>query len=158
VIIRAQAEAKWPAGYTVTINVPLTASGWRRPYLAVWAEDMKGHLVKNIALFANKPRYLNDLRAWYSANADGGGNWRSVARPTRGPGEYSFAWNGLDDRGNPAPEGSYRVFVECVMEHGQYYKQSAVIACSEKPSTATVKRTGYFDDVAVQYGPAGSRV
>ncbi|HVY91832.1 MAG TPA: DUF2271 domain-containing protein [Bryobacteraceae bacterium] len=157
VAIRTQGESKWPAGWAVNINVPLTAGGWRRPYLAVWAEDMNGHLVKNIALFASKPRYLNELRGWYSANYDGGGNWRSVARPTRGPGDYSFGWDGVDDRGRPALEGSYRIFVECVMEHGQYYKQSAVIACTDKPSAATVRRTGYFDDVAVHYGPGTNR-
>lgn len=155
--IRTQGESRWPAGWAVDINVPLTAGGWRRPYLAVWAEDMSGHLVKNIALFASKPRYLDELRGWYSANYDGGGNWRSVARPTRGPGDYSFGWDGMDDRGRPAPEGSYRIFVECVMEHGQYYKQSAVIAGTDKPSAATVRRTGYFDDVAVHYGPGMNR-
>lgn len=158
VTIRTQGESKWPSGWAVTMKVPLTAGGWRRPYLAIWAEDMNGHLVKNIALLASKPRYLNELRGWYGANYDGAGNWRSVAKPTRGPGDYSFGWDGTDERGKPTPQGSYRIFVECVMEHGQYYKQGAVISCTDKPSAASVKRTGYFDDVAIQYGSGSDRV
>ncbi len=156
-IIRTQAASQWPAGYAVTIEVPLTANGWRRPYLAVWIEDEKGRLVKNVALFASKPRYLTDLREWYSANASANANWRSVARPTRGPGRYSFVWDGIDEWGKPAPQGSYRVFVECAVEHGSYYRQYGTIACDENPAQAIVKRTGYFDEVAVQYGPKGSR-
>ena len=64
------------------------------------------------------------------------------------------------DKGNwgkPTPPGSYRVFVECAVEHGSYYKQSATITCGETPASAIVKHTGYFDDVAVQYGPKGGR-
>lgn len=156
-IVRTQAASNWPAGYAVTMDVPLTANGWKRPYLAVWIEDTKGRLIRNIALFAGKPRYLSDLREWYSVNASANTNWRSVARPTRGPGRYSFVWDGIDDWGKPTPQGSYRVFVECAVEHGSYYKQSATITCGEAAASAIVKRTGYFDDVAVQYGPKGSR-
>lgn len=43
------------------------------------------------------------------------------------------------------------------MEHGEYYKQSAVITCADKPSEVVVKRTGYFDDASVQYGPGAKR-
>lgn len=156
-MIRTQAASEWPAGYAVTMEVPLTANGWRRPYLAVWVEDAKGRLVRNVALFASKPRYLSDLREWYSVNAAGNSNWRSVARPTRGPGRYSFSWDGIDEWGKPAPQGTYRILVECAMEHGSYYKQSASIACGETSAAATVKRTGYFDDVAIQYGPKSGR-
>lgn len=157
-IIRTQAGSNWPAGYVVTMEVPLTAGGWRRPYLAVLVEDGKGRLVRNIALFASKPRFLSDLREWYSVNASGNSNWRSVARPTRGPGRYSFVWDGMDDWGKPAPQGSYRIVVECAMEHGEYYRQWAPIVCGETPASATVKRTGYFDEVAIQYGPRTSRL
>ncbi|HVW09737.1 MAG TPA: DUF2271 domain-containing protein [Bryobacteraceae bacterium] len=155
--ILTQAASQWPSGYEVTIEVPLTASGWKRPYLAVWVEDTKGRLVRNVGLFANKPRYLNELREWYSVNATANTNWRSVARPTRGPGKYSFVWDGIDESGKPAPQGPYRVFVECAMEHGSYYRQFGTIECGATPAEAMVKRTGYFDEVAIQYGPKAGR-
>lgn len=156
-MILTQAASQWPAGYAMTMDVPLTANGWKRPYLAIWVEDTKGSLVRNIALFASKPRYLNELREWYSVNVRAGANWRSVARPTRGPGRYSFVWDGLDEEGRPAPEGSYRVFVECAVEHGSYYRQFGTIDCGATPAQAMVKKTGYFDEVAIQYGPKAGR-
>src|SRR5262249_43300149 len=45
------AAANWPAGYQVTINLPLTAGrSKKRPYVAVWVEDSSNKLVRVLAI------------------------------------------------------------------------------------------------------------
>ncbi len=155
-IIPASASAAWPEGYQLNITLTLKSitSGRRahRPYVAVWAEDASGKLVRNIAVWSEKPRYLPELHNWWSKNG-GSSAVYSITRPTRPPGRYTIVWDGLDDKGAPVPESSYRIVVETNREHGDYAKESGQIDCGAKPSQTTLKETGEFEAVRVEYGP-----
>ncbi len=148
----------WPAGYEVSIELTLKTVQMmrvRRPYVAVWAEDANGKLVRNIEAWANKPKYYSELSDWWKVNGrsyDVG----SLTKPTRDPGKYRLVWNGLDDRGQPVPTGTYRIVVETNREHGSYYKRNTNILCGTNPASASLQETPEFETVTIVYGPKGS--
>ena len=130
----------------------------RRPYIAVWAEDANGKVVKNIALWASKPRWLPELHTWWSKNGSAAREMSQMARATRAAGQYSLSWNGTSDNGTPVPPGVYRIWIESNREHGNHYQESATIDCSGKGASATMKATPEFDGVKVEFGPATGAV
>jgi thiamine biosynthesis lipoprotein len=153
--IKKVAASGWPAGYEVSIQLTLKTvqmARVRRPYIAVWAEDSNGKLVRNIEAWANKEKYYPDLDAWWKINGRSY-SVSSITKPTRDPGKYRLVWNGLDDRGQPVPPGTYQIIVETNREHGNYYKRNTTIFCGLKPSSASLPGTPEFETVVIEYGP-----
>ena len=130
----------------------------RRPYVAVWAEDASGKVVKNIALWASKPRWLPELHTWWSKNGSAARQISQMARATRGGGQYNLEWNGMSDSGAPVPAGVYRIWIETNREHGSHYQESVTIDCTGKAASATTKATPEFEGVKVEFGPATGAV
>lgn len=143
----------WPAGYRVTITLPLTAQG-KRPYVAVWVDDASGNLVRGLALWGNKSKYYGDLSTLWGHLHGNFDQLRSVTRATRAPGKYELVWDGLDNNTRPVPLGTYRITVETNQEHGSYGKQSGTIEIGQTPTSITLPATRNFDAVSVRYGPA----
>lgn len=150
--------AGWAKDFEVSIKLTLKSpeGGFRvrRPYIAVWAEDESGKVIKNIAVWADRPRWLPDLYSWYKANGSGRELY-SLAKATRGAGQYKLVWDGLDEKGQPVPAGNYKIWVESNREHGTYAKESAVIACAAKEAMVTSKGNSEFEAVEIKYGPKG---
>ena len=98
---------------------------YRRPYVAVWVEDKDKYPVRTVALWFQKPRWLNELKAWYrddqirnlSEGTDISAN-PQVSSATRAPGVYTLRWDGKDNEGKPVKAGKYTVVVEAAREHG----------------------------------------
>jgi thiamine biosynthesis lipoprotein len=156
--MRKVAASGWPNGFEMSIHLTLKTVEMprvRRPYVALWAQDANGKLVRNIEAWANKQKYFPDLDAWWKIN---GRDYAvsSITRPTRDPGKYRLVWNGLDDRGQPVPPGTYQIVLETNREHGSHYQRSASILCGPKPSSASLPETPEFETVAIGYGPKGS--
>jgi len=153
VILPAMAEASdWPEGYEVLIDLNLKNAGGRRPYVAVWVEDTSKKLVRNVILFAGKPRYLNELHSWWNINSNNP-LWYTSSRPTPSPGRYLLRWDGLNEKRQAVPQGTYKITVETAREHSYYEKESALLPCLAGPSTATIKKTPEFEPVTITYGP-----
>jgi len=103
---------------------------FRRPYVAVWIEDKDHNSIRTIALWSQKPRYLDSLRNWYRENNSNVGLQPTadptpriaytISSATRPPGKYTLRWDGLDDAGKPVPPGTYTVSIEAAREHGTY--------------------------------------
>jgi thiamine biosynthesis lipoprotein len=179
---RSVAYAGWPNGHQVSITFTLKdpepqgapkgggfggkGGGFggrgggrlRRPYVAVWAEDTNGAVVRNIALWASKPRWIAELRTWWRKNGTSAQAATRIARATRDAGQYTLTWNGQNDSGEPVPAGTYKIWIETNREHGTHYESSALIDCSAKASTAEMKATAEFADIKVEFGPAGATV
>jgi thiamine biosynthesis lipoprotein len=130
----------------------------RNPYVAIWAEDSSGKVVRNIALWASKPRWLNELHTWWNKNGSAVNRVSQMARATRAAGKYNVSWNGMNDAGEPVPSGTYRIWIETNREHGTHYQESVTIECGAKPSSATMKPTPECVDVQVEFGPSASGV
>jgi thiamine biosynthesis lipoprotein ApbE len=111
----------WNASQELLISFELARIEGRshRPFVAVWIEDETGKPVRQLALWYNKPRWLHDLRDWYSLQV-GRELAASVTSATRSPGEYTLIWDGKDDNGQLVKQGKYTVMIEAAREHGTY--------------------------------------
>ncbi len=124
----AVSKAKdWDTKYELAINLELaTIEGTRirRPFVAVWVTDEEKKPVRLLALWFNKPKWLNDMRSWYATYygqfSAGQNSISSTSSATRSPGKYTLKWDGKDDNGNLVKQGTYTVFIEAAREHGTY--------------------------------------
>lgn len=117
----------WDTKYELAIHFELaTIEGTRirRPFVAVWVTDEDKKPVRLLALWYNKPKWLNDMRSWYATYytqfAAGPNSISSTSSATRSPGKYTVKWDGKDDNGNLVKQGTYTVFIEAAREHGTY--------------------------------------
>lgn len=117
----------WDSNYELAISLELaTIEGMRvhRPFVAVWVVDENKKPLRQIALWYNKPRWLNEMRSWYAAYYNkfsaGSGNISSTTSATRSPGKYTLKWDGKDDDGNLVKQGKYTVYIEVAREHGTH--------------------------------------
>ncbi len=121
---KAATPAPPPAHLDLLISLELASpEGGRvhRPYVAVWVEDQNHHSLKTIALWSQKPRWLDELRTWYhDAKASTTNVAYTVTSATRSPGKYTLRWDGLNDAGKPVPPGRYTIGIEAAREHGTY--------------------------------------
>lgn len=111
------------------IAKPGDSRRFRRPYVAVWIEDKDGFPVRTLSLFLMQnnpgPRWYRDLRRWYAGDqmrqlVDDTDVIKTMSKPTRNPGKYKVAWDGLDDHGEPLADGDYTLLIESAREHGTY--------------------------------------
>lgn len=102
---------------------------YHRPYVAVWLENADEFPVKTAVLWMQTkqpgPRWHRDLLRWYRRDlvrkeAEGAPLIGTVSAATRGPGEYSAMFDGLDDAGKPLKPGKYTLFIEAAREKGTY--------------------------------------
>ena len=124
------APGGWPAGFALQIDFEIKApaaaaggrgrGGWKRPYVAVWIEDLTGAPAKTLCLWVENRRWLRDLRRWARENADRPGFPDLVSQATRKAGNYTLTWDGTDDDGSTLAAGKYFVCIEATREHGTY--------------------------------------
>jgi thiamine biosynthesis lipoprotein ApbE len=126
-VVTTNKDKTWDPNYELAINLELaTIEGMRvrRPFVAVWVVDEKKNPLRLIALWYNKPRWLNEMRYWYSTYYDkfsaGAGNISSTTSATRSPGKYTLKWDGKDDNGNYVKQGKYTMYIEVAREHGTH--------------------------------------
>jgi thiamine biosynthesis lipoprotein ApbE len=145
--------------FELTINLELPQPqgfGARRPYLAVWIEDKDHFPVRTVALWFQKPRWLNELRAWYRddrlrAMSEGTEITSSVSSATRSPGKYSFKWDGKDNAGKLVKAGRYTVMVEAAREHGGYSLDHREIDFDGQPAQAQLPPDAELGAVSIDY-------
>lgn len=117
---------QWDPAYELTVNLELAQfqGPSRRPFVAVWIENKDKASVRTVTVWYNKPRWLHDLRAWYSANYSKfnaeSQSINSVASATRSAGKYAIKWDGKTDNGQYVKSGTYIVKIEVAREHGTY--------------------------------------
>ncbi len=109
--------------FTLEIELARFEGRYRRPFVAVWIENKKKEPIKTLTLWYNKPRWLPDLKRWYSKNQSilqDSIAKVSVSSATRSAGKYTLNWDGLDAAKKPVPNGTYTLYIEAAREHGTY--------------------------------------
>jgi thiamine biosynthesis lipoprotein ApbE len=122
----AAAGATWNQSMELQVKLTLPRienPRYRRPYVAVWVEDKDKYPVRTVALWFNKPRYLNEMKGWYRDDqvrnlSEGTDISATVSSATREPGTYSVKWDGKDNAGKLVKVGTYTIFIEAAREHG----------------------------------------
>jgi hypothetical protein len=127
-----RAGKKFDPRFEIAIDVEIAAQDGfrvRRPYVAVWIEDLSGKPIRTLCLWMELgrkgPKYLRDLRRWYRdeltpSQVDGGDLVQTVSSPTREAGKYSLVWDGKDDKGRLVDQGQYVLCIEAARQHGTY--------------------------------------
>ncbi|MFO0863195.1 MAG: DUF2271 domain-containing protein [Gemmataceae bacterium] len=145
----------WPEGFRVelTVTLPESNSGkrYRRPYVAIWAENAEGKAVRTITEWGNNPRWISTLPQWWKFAKNDPALVKAVSRATRSPGKHSVVWDGKDDKGKPLPQGAYTIHVEVHREHGKLVQQTGKIACTAEAAKITLEKNAETGDTIVEY-------
>ena len=128
----------WDPKYELAINLELASlEGLRvhRPYVAIWVLNADKKPVRQISLWYNKPKYLDEMRSWYATfyekflSADN--NISSTTSATRSAGKYTLKWDGKDDKGDFVKQGTYTIYIEAAREHGTHQLMSQAITVNK---------------------------
>lgn len=128
---------------SVTFEMNTISGNNHRPFAAIWVENENRELVRNLALWYNKPKWIPDLKNWYRINGDSfkadKTNFASVTGATRSPGKYTVKWDGKDDKGNYVTQGKYTIIIETSKEHGTDEIIRQTMEFKKAPQKATDK-------------------
>jgi len=151
------AAAAWPTNFQISINLnlkPPTGGRGSRPYVAVWVQDSNTNLVRTITVWGSQWRWLQELNTWWKVGDKYTDAYaQSITRATRAPGNYVIAWDGLNDKKQPVPQGKYKIFLEINREHGRHVTESATIECGKEEQSAEIRATPESGASKVDYGP-----
>ncbi|MEM7308745.1 MAG: DUF2271 domain-containing protein [Planctomycetota bacterium] len=164
----AVAAEERAAGFRVDFVLNRPEGGrYRRPYVAIWLEDTDGFPVKTAVLWLQTeqpgPRWHRDLTRWYRNDrtrklVEDTPLIGTISEATRGPGEYTTRFDGIDNLGTPLPDGRYTLCIEVAREHGTYqiirerldWKRAQPIAPKRLKDNVEVR------DVSYSYVPLAS--
>lgn len=154
--VTANNQNDWKNEVSISLELKQQEGFAKRPFAAIWVEDKDGNVIKTLALWYNKPKWLRDLRFWHRKNgstmtADPTA-FASVTGATRSAGKYSFKWDGKDAKGNNVKQGLYTVYVEVVREHGGYDLLQQEVDCSKKAQQFNLKGNVEIAEVIISYG------
>lgn len=154
------AASSWPAGFQVTLGIelpqpPPNLKGIKRPFVAIWIEDSAGKPIRTVAVWGNEPKYIPNLTNWWQFAKGQPKVVANTTRATRAPGKYPVTWDGLDDAGQPVPQGSYNVVLEVRREHAGHDIHRTTIQCGTASAQGLIPGAVEFLDCPVTYGPPG---
>jgi hypothetical protein len=141
----------------ISFSYVRTQTGGRAhdPYVAVWIEDASEALVRTVSLNYQQgkgERWLDDLRRWFGAHsrnaaALGADRAQEVTGPTRIPGVYSLAWDGMTEAKVAVPHGTYYVCIEAAAEKGPYQLVREAIQLNGAPFSKAAADKGDLQKV-----------
>lgn len=147
------APSAFPAGGELLVSFtyePESTAQAKRPFIAVWVEDLNGNLVDTVSLWFEQGKgvkWLDDLRQWYSAT---GGSDTTMSGATRVAGEYTVAWDGTDADGKAVPQGDYILYIESAREHGPHSITSGTITISDDGSVISLADDGELSGASAE--------
>ena len=155
----APATSAWNQNYALTLklNLPrIDDPRYRRPYVAVWIEDENKYPVRTVALWFQKPKWLEDLKTWYRDDrlrnlTEGTDISATVSSATRAPGAYTLKWDGRDNDGKLVKAGKYTICIEAAREHGGYGLSRYEMDFNGKPEATTLPAQPEIGAVQLSY-------
>lgn len=153
----AQADTGWPADYAVNIDfdIPkIESSQYRAPYVSIWVTDENRNLVKHLLLLGKDEKWINSNFVWWKRygrrlNAQ---DIDSKAKPSRKPGHYQVAWDGLDEQGKKVPAGKYILHYEATREFGGHDYASLDIELGGKGFEDSINAKGELGKLKLRFG------
>lgn len=133
--VASTASSNWPAGYQaiLELNIPkIQAENYRAPYVSVWVTDSSKKLVRTLAVWGKDEKWLNSNYVWWRRYGRMMDKLDAVAKPSRQPGNYRLAWDGVDDDGQKVAAGNYIVHIETSREHGEHSYQTFDLTVAAK--------------------------
>ncbi len=146
-----QAERPPPVPDTARAVISFTytvLSGWgllRNPHIAVWVEDLQGHLVRTVSVTDREG--VNTMAQWYEAL----GTTETTTSSTKPAGSHSVEWDLTSDDGTRVPEGDYYVCIEASRDEGPYELILHRVSFGTKPGMTYLPSSGELAAAAVIY-------
>lgn len=162
----AVAAGPWPPGFALqvdfTILGPAAATsgrrgGWKRPYVAVWVEDLTGAPARTLCLWIEDQRWLRDLRRWSRQHAETPEFVGLVSQATRKAGTYTLSWDGTDHEGRALAPGKYTVLIEVSREHGSYQLMKKELELGTEPASASWPDNAEIGGAKVTFGKVAGK-
>jgi hypothetical protein len=119
--------------------------------VAVWVENDHHVVVRTIALWFDKQRFLHELRTYTRDNDAAVMSGRTVGSATRSPGKYTLKWDGKDDTGKQVAPGKYTIVIEAAREHGGLETLQQELDFSGKPAQHTFAPGAELGAVTLDY-------
>jgi len=131
---RQYASANWYQNYSTAdastalaeitfVLAKIRSGNYRKPYVAIWLEDNKHKVIKNLLLLGDSERWMTKNSYWWRRQGRAEPELLQIfSRPTRRAGEYQLLWHGRDDFGQPVIPGQYQLIIEAAREHGGHEK------------------------------------
>jgi len=148
----------WDPNYELLINLELNQiEGMRvhRPYVAVWIVDKNKKPVRNIALWYNKNKFLDEITSWYdtyySKFTEADKSISSTTSATRPAGKYSLKWDGKNDKGELVKRGPYTIMIEAAREHGTHQLMTQEMDFTKTPKAVTLPGNVEIAGVTLDY-------
>ncbi|MCB9876250.1 MAG: DUF2271 domain-containing protein [Planctomycetes bacterium] len=156
-------HAPWRDGFALQVDFVIRApaqdggrrrGGWKRPYVAVWIEDLTGAPARTLCVWLENRRWLRDLRRWSRQYADDDYVLDAVSQATRKAGAYTLSWDGTDDEGRKLAPGRYTVLIEAVREHGSYQLMKQEITLGGDAVTVELQGNEEVEGATLRFGRA----
>lgn len=155
--VNGKAEKTWDRKFELSVSFHFNAieGNTHRPFVAIWVEDANKTVVRNLALWYNKPKWIPDLRNWYRINSEkfkaNKEVYASVTGATRSPGKYTLKWDGKNDSGAYVLQGNYVIIIETAKEHGTDEILRQPIELRKAPKKITVPGNVEFSNVTFDF-------
>jgi thiamine biosynthesis lipoprotein ApbE len=137
------------------VNMQTGLNNYKRPYLAVWVEDVDHAPVRAISVWRGEMRYLRELKSWFLKYGDmyqsNQGFGSSITSATRAAGKYTLKWDGNDDQGKPVKPGKYFIKIEVAREHGTYQIMRQEIDWNEEPKVINLTGNIEISSASLDY-------
>lgn len=153
----------WDETFELVVNLTIgqpTMGRSKKPYVAVWVEDVDGHAVRTLGLWVQLagrgPTWISELRRWARGeiarrSVDGGNLVGTASSPTRLPGSYTVYWDGHNDHKVLVDRGDYYICVESAREHGPYQLVRQKISLARTAFRQPLGSDGEIEEVSVEY-------
>lgn len=152
-----QADNVWPSDFAVNIDfdIPkIESSQYRAPYVSIWITDENRNLVKHLLILGKDTKWINSNFVWWKRYGRrlSDQDIDSKAKPSRKPGHYQVAWDGLDEQGKKVPQGKYIVHYEASREFGGHDYASVDIELGAKGFDSTINAKGELGKLKLRFG------
>jgi thiamine biosynthesis lipoprotein len=144
----------WPQNYAVSVSfeVPRVADT-TKPFIAIWITDTQRNVVRTLLVIGDHARWReSNYVFWRRVERMDLAGIASIARPSRAPGRYSVAWDGLDNAGRAVGQGQYTLNIEASREHGSHSVQTIPLTLGAAPAQGDAAAQGELGAVQVRYG------
>lgn len=152
-----QADNGWPADYALNIDfdIPkIESSQYRAPYVSIWITDENRNIVKHLLLLGKDQKWINSNFVWWKRYGRrlSEQDIDTKAKPSRKPGHYQLAWDGLDEDGKKVPAGKYILHYEATREFGGHDYASLDIQLGGKGFEDTMNAKGELGKLKLRFG------
>jgi len=147
-------QAPLPAGFVAEVSYELPkidVGNYKKPFVIVWVTDAQKAVVKTLLIMGDRKDWQESNNVWWRRYGRKTPEILSKASPTKAPGRYAVVWDGTDETGKRAAQGTYTIHVEAAREHGGHAYQAVDVTLGAAGVTAAMPGKDELGAARVRY-------